>query len=146
VQVGQAENKRIARRFMETYAIGDPDGFVACLADDWLMHEADGETSTAADLAEITRLHKVGFPHKNIEYVRELAQGDLVAQYVIFTTTHDGPYFDLEPTGKSIRLEEMIFHRLESGRIAESWRLTHGGSFYEQISGRPWQEPAEDPT
>jgi predicted ester cyclase len=137
--VGKAENTEIARRFMETYAVGDPAGFVACLADDWLMHEADGETSTAADLAEITRLHKVGFPDKNIEYVREVAQGDLVAQYVIFTTTHNGRYLDLEPTGKPIRLEEMIFHRLENDRIAESWRLTHGGSFYEQISGRPWR-------
>lgn len=133
----QAENIHVARRFMETYAVGDPEGFVACLTDDWLMHEADGGTSSAADLAEITRLHKVGFPDKNVEYVREVAQDDLVAQYVIFVTTHAGPYFDLEPTGKPIRLEEMIFHRLQGGRIAESWRLTHGGSFYQQISGHP---------
>jgi predicted ester cyclase len=137
--VGGAENVQIARRFMDTYAIGDPDGFVACLTDDWVMHEAAGGTSTVADLAEITRLHKVGFPDKSVEYVLELAQGDHVAQYVIFTTTHAGPYFDLEPTGKPIRLEEMIFHRLEDGRIVESWRLTHGGSFYEQISGHPRQ-------
>jgi len=37
-----------------TYAIGDPEGFVACLTGGWLMHEADGGTSTAAGLAEIT--------------------------------------------------------------------------------------------
>jgi hypothetical protein len=116
---------------METYAVGDPEGFVACLTDDWLMHEAAG------DLAEITRLQGIGFPEKHVEYVQELAQGDLVAQYVLFTCTHSGPYFDLEPTGKQIRLAEMIFHRMANGRIAESWRLTHGGTFYEQISGRP---------
>lgn len=133
------ENIDIAHRFMDTYAVGDPDGLVACLADDWLLHDADGGTSTAEDVAEITRLQKVGFPDKNIEYVLELAHGDLVAQYLIFTTTHAGPYFDLEPTGNPVRLEEMIFHRLESGRIAESWRLTHGGSFYEQVSGHPRQ-------
>jgi predicted ester cyclase len=135
--VGQAENIEAARRFMETYAVGDPEGFVACLTDDWLMHEADGGTSSAGDLAEITRLHGIGFPEKHVEYVQELAQGDLVAQYVLFTCTHSGPYFDLEPTGKQIRLAEMIFHRIANGRIAESWRLTHGGTFYEQISGRP---------
>ncbi len=131
---------------METYAVGDPDSFVACLTDDWLMHEADGGTSTAADLAEITLRHRVGFPEKQVEYVQEVAQGDLVAQYVLFTTTHSGPYFDLEPTGKQIRLAEMIFHRMENGRIAESWRLTHGGSFYEQISGRPWLPVANNQT
>ncbi len=135
----EAENMKIARRFMESYAIGDADAFLACLTDKWLMHETDGGSSTAAEVAEITRLHKVGFPEKGIEYVREVAEGDQVAQYVIFSTTHDGPYFELEPTGKPIRLEEMIFHRLEKGRIAESWRLTHGGSFYEQITGRPRQ-------
>jgi len=137
--VASAENTQVARRFMDTYAVGDQEGLVACLTDDWLMHDAGGGTSTAADLAEITRLQKVGFRDKTIDYVQELAQGDVVAQYVIFITTHAGPYFDLEPTGKPIRLEEMIFHRLENGRIAESWRLTHGGSFYAQISGHPRQ-------
>ena len=134
--MGQAENIETARRFMETYAVGDPEGFVACLADNWLMHEASG-TSSAADLAEITRLHAIGFPEKQVEYMQELAQDDLVAQHVRFTCVHTGPYFDLEPSGKQIRLAEMIFHRMENGRIAESWRLTFGGTFYEQVSGHP---------
>ncbi|HEY8801858.1 MAG TPA: ester cyclase [Candidatus Dormibacteraeota bacterium] len=142
--MGQAENIEVARRFMETYAVGDPEGFVACLTGGWLMHEADGGASTAADLAEITRLHRMGFPEKQVEYLHELAQGDLVAQYVHFTCIHSGPYFDLEPTGKPIQLAEMIFHRMENERIAESWRLTHGGSFYEQISGRPRQTAADN--
>jgi predicted ester cyclase len=144
--VGQAENIEVARRFMETYAVGDPEGFVACLADGWLMHEAGGGTSSAADLAEITRLHAIGFPEKQVEYLQELAHGDLVAQHVRFTCTHTGPYFDLEPSGKQIRLAEMIFHRMENARIAESWRLTHGGTFYEQISGRPRKAVAENTT
>jgi predicted ester cyclase len=134
-----SSNVDVARRFMQTYAEGDVEGLVACLNDGWLMHDADGRTSGAAALAEITRLQKVGFPDKGIEYVQEIAQGELVAQYVIFTTTHTGPYFELEPTGKTIRLEEMIFHRFDNGRITESWRLTHGGSFYEQITGHPRQ-------
>jgi hypothetical protein len=40
----------------------------------------------------------------------------------------------------------MIFHRMENARIAESWRLTHGGTFYEQISGRPRKAVAENKT
>jgi predicted ester cyclase len=135
----ETSNLEVARRFMQTYAEGDVEALVACVDDGWLMHDADGETSGAADLADITRLQQVGFPDKSIEYVQEIAQGELVAQYVIFTTTHTGPYFDLEPTGKPIRFEEMIFHRCDKGRIIESWRLTHGGSFYEQITGHPRQ-------
>ena len=65
---------------------------------------------------------------------------------MLFTCRHSGPYFDLEPTGKQVRLAEMIFHRIENGRIAESWRLTHGGSFYEQIGGRPRQIVADNQT
>lgn len=130
-------NIDIARRFMETYVVGDADGFLACLTDDWQMHEADGEISTGADLAELTRLHKIGFPDKEVEYLHELAQGDVVAQSLLLTATHSGPYFDLEPTGKQIRFSEMIFHRMANGRVAESWRITHPGSFYEEITGRP---------
>jgi predicted ester cyclase len=131
------ENLAVARRWLQTYADGDAEAFLACMLYGWVMHEAAGETSTAADLADITRLHAIAFPAKKIEYVHELADGDRVAQAVILTVIHSGRYFDLEPTGRSLRFDEMVFHRFEDGRIAESWRLTHPGSVYELIAGRP---------
>ncbi len=115
----------VARQFMETYADGDSDALLVCLAYDWVLHEEDGSTTSRSDLAEITRTHATAFPEKQIEWVHELVNGDLVAHYVRFTLVHSGRYHDLEPTGKQVELWEMIFHRFENDLIAESWRMTY---------------------
>jgi predicted ester cyclase len=115
----------VARRFHETYRDGDVAGFLACLVPGWRMHEADGSISSAEDLAEITRLHAAAFPAKSLEFVHEIEQGDVIAQFVRYRFVHSAAYFDFEPTGRTVEFSEMIFHRFDGDRIAESWRLTH---------------------
>ena len=115
----------IARRFHESYRDGDAAEFMACLAPGWRIHEADGSTSSAEDLAKITRVHAEAFPEKTLEFVHEIEQGDVIAQFVRYRLVHTGKYLDLEPTGRTIAFSEMIFHRFAGDRIAESWRLTH---------------------
>jgi predicted ester cyclase len=115
----------IARRFHEAYRDGDVVGFLECLGAGWLVHEADGSTSSADDLAEIARLHAAAFPEDSLEFVHEVEQGDLIAQFVRYRFVHTGTYFDLEPTGRTVEFSEMIFHRFDGDRIGESWRLTY---------------------
>ena len=115
---------------METYAAGDADGLLACVADDWVLHEEDGSTTTRADIAEITRSHTEAFPEKGLEYLHELVDQSHVAQHVRFTLVHSGRYRDLEPTGKRVVLYEMIFHRFDTGVIQESWRMTYPDGVY----------------
>jgi predicted ester cyclase len=121
---------KIARRFMDAYSTGDAEGLLACLSEDWVLHEEDGSTSSRADLDEITRSHAVAFPVKEIEWLQELVDGDRVAHHVRFVLVHSGRYRDLEPTGKRVQLWEMIFHRFEGNLIEESWRMTHPDSVY----------------
>jgi predicted ester cyclase len=127
----------VARRFMSSYADGDPEALLACLAPGWVVHERDGSTSTAADLAEITRVHAAGFPEKRIDYLHELEQGDRVAQFVKFTLVHTAEYAGLAPTGREVDLFEMIFHQFEGGLIAESWRMTYPDSVRAALASDP---------
>jgi predicted ester cyclase len=120
---------------METYAAGDADGLLACLAEDWVLHERDGSTTSRAAIAEITRSHAESFPTKSFEYLQEVVEGDRVAHHVTFTLVHSGRYHDLEPTGKQVLLAEMIFHRLEKDLIGESWRMTFPDSVYASLAG-----------
>lgn len=124
----------IARSWHEAYRDGDVDGFLACLAPGWIMHEAGGAISTADDLAEIARLHRVAFPEKTFTLELEVAAGPLVAQRARYVFPHTRPYFDIQPTGREVVFEEMVFHRFEDDRIAESWRLTHPSSLYAALS------------
>jgi predicted ester cyclase len=120
---------------METYVSGDEDALLACLADDWVLHDADGSTTSRADIAEITRRHAESFPEKSLDYLHEVVDGDYVAHHVIFTLVHSGRYHDLEPTGRRVELAEMIFHRFENDRIAESWRMTFPEGVYAVLAG-----------
>jgi C-1 hydroxylase len=124
----------VARAFMETYAAGDADGLLACLTDNWVLHEEDGSTTSREAIAEITSAHAESFPEKSFEFRQEVIEGNRVAHHMTFTLVHSGPYHDLEPTGKHVVLHEMIFHRFESGQIAESWRMTFPDSVYEALA------------
>jgi predicted ester cyclase len=130
-----SEAKRVARAFMETYAAGDADGLLACLAEDWVLHERDGSTTSRAAIAEITRSHAESFPEKSFEYLQEVVEGDRVAHHVTFTLIHSGRYRDLEPTGKHVVLAEMVFHRFDNELIAESWRMTFPDGVYASLAG-----------
>lgn len=125
----------LARKWMETYADGDADALLACLAEGWVLHEREGGLTTRDDLAEITRSHADSFPDKQIEYLSEVASGDRVAHYVRFTFVHSGRYHDLEPTGRRVEFWEMVFHHIASGLIDESWRMTYPDGVYALLAG-----------
>jgi predicted ester cyclase len=76
------------------------------------------------------------FPDLRVEFLHEVAKDGLVAHHVVYTGTHIGRYFDLDPTAKQVRLEEMVFHRMTGGSIAESWLLTYPGSMYDALVER----------
>jgi predicted ester cyclase len=130
------ENKAVARRAWETYTAGDVDGFAACLTEDWVEHDPDGENASLADNVEVMNLHREAFPDKRPDILHEVAEGDLVAQHIVVTATQTGQYFDLAPSGRGVRVVEMMVHRMRDGRIAETWALTVGNGFYEQLTGR----------
>jgi hypothetical protein len=35
-----------------------------------------------------------------------------------------------------VEVDEMMFNRIEDGRIAETWVITAGDGFYRQLTGR----------
>ncbi len=56
-------------------------------------------------------------------YVEDvIAEGDRVAARVRFTGTHTGgEWFNLPPTGKTFEVTEMMFFRLQGGKVVEAW-------------------------
>ena len=54
----------VARQFMTTYADGDAEALLACLDEDWVLHEEDGSNTSCSDLAEITRRPRGRLPRE----------------------------------------------------------------------------------
>jgi predicted ester cyclase len=124
----------VARRFMETYAAGDVAGLLACVSDDWVLHEEDGSSTGREDMADVTRSHADAFPEKTLEYLHELVDRNHVAHHVMITLVHSGLYHGLEPTGKRVVLYEMIFHRFSDDVISESWRMIYPDGVYAALT------------
>ncbi|SFK83542.1 conserved hypothetical protein, steroid delta-isomerase-related [Halogranum rubrum] len=47
--------------------------------------------------------------------------------------THSGTLFDIEPTGRDVRLSGMSIHHLTDGQLSESWTLSEQWSLLQQI-------------
>ena len=61
------------------------------------------------------------FPDAKLGIDLIAAEGDLVAFYGPFSGTHKGQMGQFPATGKSMIAETAGFHRLENGKIVETW-------------------------
>jgi steroid delta-isomerase-like uncharacterized protein len=138
------ENKDLLRSAWAAYSQGDEQAFAACLTDDWIEHDNDGGTIGLADELPVMRMQRDGFPDKRTEIHDILADGDRVVVRSTTRATHTGPYMGLDATGKEVTIHEISVHRIVSGKIAETWQVTEGAGFYQQITGRPAPMPSDN--
>lgn len=68
--------------------------------------------------------YREGFPDYTMKSERVVEEGDLVAHHWVITGTHEGEFNGIPPTGNTITYHGMAFHRIEDGKIAESWWTT----------------------
>lgn len=120
------ENKRLVRHIIETGVNrADLDVFRAVLSPEYARH-----SQATTDMPEIRGIEQMleflreifaTFPdwHEEIELL--VAEGPYVACITRGTGTQRGPMGDLPPTGKTIEIMNFIFHRIENGKIAETW-------------------------
>ena len=62
-----------------------------------------------------------------------VASGDTVAMRVTLRATHEGPFAGVAPTGNTIEVQNMVFSRIEDGRIAERWVVPDTLSMLQQL-------------
>lgn len=132
-----AANIELLRRAWSAYDRGDVDAFAACLTDDWREHAPDGTATTLADERLTMELHRAAFPDKHTEIHQIVADDESVACRCTIRATHSGAYFDVAPTRREVVVHEMMFNRVRDGRLCETWAITAGPGFYEQLAARP---------
>ena len=63
-----------------------------------------------------------------------IAEGDLVAVRYAGTGTHEGDYFGVPATGKTVQLSGINLYRIDCGRIVESWSKINGLDLLRQVT------------
>ncbi|MFC4359923.1 ester cyclase [Halobium salinum] len=120
-----AENEAVVRRFF-TELVGEGDLAVAeeLLTTDYVRHDPAspdvfGPDGFEAFMREVRR----AFPDLTVEIHDLIATDDRVVVRATQRGTHDGWWGDYEPTGQHIEVDGIVIHRLDGGRIAETWAV-----------------------
>ena len=116
------ENKSIARRVPEEVATeGNVDFVDEICAEDVVEHGPFGELNGREGVKEQVEAFRDAFDGFSATVDDIVAEGDTVAMRVTLRGTHDGEFRGIEPTGRSIEVQNMIFTRTEDGKIVERW-------------------------
>jgi len=119
-------NKKLVREIIETAVnTGDLEAFRAVLAPDYVRHSQATtpmpEIRGVEEMLAFLRGSYATFPdwHETVELM--IAEGPYVACVTRGTGTQLGPMGDIPATGKTMEVTNFVFHRIEDGRVAESW-------------------------
>lgn len=116
------ENERIARRVPEKLATeGDLDLVDDLFAEDAVEHGPFGDDAGRPAIRESMAQFLSAFSDFSATVEDSVAAEDTVAMRVTLRGTHDGEFMGAEPTGRTFEIENMVFTRIEDGKIAERW-------------------------
>lgn len=117
-------NKRIARRVPEELATEhDLDLVDELFAPDAVENGPFGQETIRDNDARKEFMREVftAFPDFEATVEDLIAEGDMVAMRVTLRGTHKGVFQGIEPTGKSFEISNLVFTRIEDGKIVERW-------------------------
>lgn len=110
-------------------------------AEEYVQHGpmAGMELHGSAAAAELMRTFHNAF--SDLESTEELAFSDEAGEYVYtaytYRGTHDGEFMGIPPTDVEAEVRGMDVHRIEDGKIAESWLQADFLALLEQIGVVP---------
>jgi steroid delta-isomerase-like uncharacterized protein len=114
-------NGRTVRRYPEAVASGDLDVLDDICTEDVVSHAPLGEPRGVEALKEYEAPIHEAFTDFEVTVEHLVEEGDHVAMHLTIRGTHRGEMMGVAPTGEEIEFQNMIFHRMEDGRIAERW-------------------------
>lgn len=94
------------------------------LVENWTVHPPlPGEGSDAERYLQAVKPIFAALPDFRIAILQTIAEGDFIAVRGEVTATHSGTLFGVEATHRPISYMTQDIHRIEDGKIAESWHI-----------------------
>ena len=120
-QAGPSPEQVARRAIDEVWNQGKFDGPPLIAPSMTLHYRGQANVLTPEASTAVVKRWREAFPdfHFTIEDV--IVQGNKVVLRVPFTGTHQGKFWGLEPTGKTINVTETLICRVEHGLIVEMW-------------------------
>jgi len=119
-------NKAIIASYMEI--LGDSAAELEFLAADYQMIRSEfhnlSYNADGSELADIAEAIQVAIPDRNDQIVELIGEGDTVVVQYQIQGTHQGNFYGIPATGKSIDVEAVAIFELADGKIKDGWFMS----------------------
>ena len=132
-------NRLIARRWIDAFNARDDAAEAASRAAGYIAHAPESIETAALDSDAWVAFLGVfleGFPDLHLKVQDSSADEHMVAQRILFTGTHTGPFRGLPPTARRVRFSALEINRMVDGKVAEHWVQMDAVTLFEQLGLR----------
>lgn len=132
-------NRAAALRWIDAFNARDDEAEAAARTPGYVAHAPDGIQPAPMDdegWCAFLAVFLEGFPDLRLEVMDSAADERMVAQRILFTGTHTGPFRGLPPTGRRVRFSGLEINRMTDGRVAEHWFQLDALTLFEQLGLR----------
>jgi steroid delta-isomerase-like uncharacterized protein len=136
-----AAGEAVVRRFYEEMCNGRRNELAAELfTADHKLHDPQVPAADGPDgVAEVVAVYQTGVAgHWGIQEL--FSAGDRVVVRWVGSGTHVGEVNGVPPTGNAVRVDALSVHRIEDGKIAETWEVWDTLGFLQQVGVLPAPE------
>src|SRR3954465_7341351 len=132
-------NKALMERFLEFINTASPALADELVSPDAVFHVPGQPEPMSGPQGYLTiiAMMRSGFPDIQWTLEQMVAEGDTVAARFIMRGTHQGAFFGVPPTGKSIKVQAMNFYRFSNGQIVEEYGQPDMLGLLQQIGAVP---------
>ena len=140
------DNKSIASKAFEVVAAGDYESMELYIAADYKRHcQATPEinVNSLEQFKEFIRNDRLSVPDQSLTIHHLVAEKNMVAFYATYKGTQTGQMGPFPPSGKKASLDFAGVHRIEEGKIAETWITWDNLTILTQLGHFPPASPEE---
>jgi steroid delta-isomerase-like uncharacterized protein len=130
-------NKELVRRYIDAVDQNQSDDWSIIddyLAEDFVAHNPPlpGVSLDRDGMKEAAEIFRQATPGRH-EIPLQVAEGDLVASYVVGRGVHKGEILGIPATGNEIDTAGLAVHRIRDGKIVEYWSVVDMARVLQQV-------------
>ena len=131
------------KRLYDLINAGDIDGFGELLAEDFVEHEEmPGLEPSKEGVKQLFHMYRAAFPDLRMDAQDVLVSGDKAVARVRATGTHQGEFFGMPATGKSVNVQLIDITRFgDDGLAREHWGVFDALAMMQQLGAIPQSPP-----
>lgn len=127
----------LVRGVFEVWNGGDLSAIDELFTPDFVGHFPERKVHGPDELRAEVTLHRKAFPDWTEEVQETVVDGDRIVVRFTSGGTNLGKFLSRPPTGKRVRISEMVMFRVRDGKIAEQWVYPDILSMQRQLGSIP---------